>query len=71
MLCESFLHVLVEERVITKKKAMAAIEGVAELMREMAQAAEATGSPAARERARAATDMLEFIRASFAAKSAS
>jgi hypothetical protein len=34
MLCESLLHLLVEEGVITKTKALEAIEGVAEFARE-------------------------------------
>ncbi len=37
MLCESILHVLVEEGVITKLKALEAINTVAELTREMAE----------------------------------
>lgn len=69
MLCESLLHLLVEERIITKEKAMAAIDGVAELVREMAQEAEATRSRAARDHARAAVGIVESVRASFAAKS--
>ncbi len=68
MLCESLLHVLVEERVITKEKAIEAIEGVAELMCEMAQGSTATRSRAARDRARAALALVELIRDSFAAK---
>jgi hypothetical protein len=36
MLCESILHLLVEERVVTKEKALEAINTVAELTREMA-----------------------------------
>ena len=38
MLCETLFHLLVEEGVITKEKAIEAIEGVAELTREMAEA---------------------------------
>ena len=38
MLCESVLHVLVEEGVLTKEKAIEAIETVAELTREIAEA---------------------------------
>ena len=34
MLCESILHLLVEERVITKGRALEAINGVLELLRE-------------------------------------
>ncbi len=41
MLCESILHVLVEEGVLSKAKAIEAIETVAELTREMAD-----GNPA-------------------------
>lgn len=37
MLCESLLHVLVEQGVITKERAMDAIETVSELTREMAE----------------------------------
>lgn len=43
MLCESILHVLVEEGVLSKAKAIEAIETVAELTREMAG-----GNPAAK-----------------------
>lgn len=37
MLCESVLHVLVEEGVLTKTKAIEAIETVVELTREIAE----------------------------------
>jgi hypothetical protein len=37
MLCESLIHLLVEEGVIAKHKAIEAIEGVAELASEMAE----------------------------------
>jgi hypothetical protein len=37
MLCESVLHVLVEEGILTKAKAIEAIETVAELTREIAE----------------------------------
>jgi hypothetical protein len=37
MLCESILHVLVEEGVITRLKALEAINTVAELTQEMAE----------------------------------
>jgi hypothetical protein len=36
MFCESLLHVLVEQCVITRDTAIEALEGVAELTREMA-----------------------------------
>ena len=35
MLCESLIHLLVEEGVITKERALEAIDGVLELAREM------------------------------------
>ena len=62
MLCESLFHLLVEEGVITKAKAMEAIEGVTELTREMAEA----GNPAAASSI--ATDLVEAIAKSFALK---
>jgi hypothetical protein len=37
MLCESILHLLVEERVITKGRALEAINGVLELLQESEQ----------------------------------
>ena len=37
-LCESILHVLIEEGILTKTKAVEAIETVVELMREIAEA---------------------------------
>jgi hypothetical protein len=37
MLCESLIHLLVEEGVIAKEKAIEAVEGVAELACEMAE----------------------------------
>ena len=61
MLCESVLHVLVEEGVLTKAKAMEAIETVAELTREMAD-----GNPGVETRI--ATDLVAAIAASFALK---
>ena len=47
MLCESILHVLVEENVITKEKALDAINTVADLTREMARG-NPTASPTLR-----------------------
>jgi hypothetical protein len=61
MLCETLFHVLVEEGIITKAKAMEAIEGVAELTREMAHGNPCGGT-------RIATDLVEAIAASFAVK---
>jgi hypothetical protein len=62
MLCESILHVLVEEGVITKTKAIETIEGVAELTREGP-----VGSNPATAR-RIATELVEAIAKSFALK---
>ena len=62
MLCESILHLLVEEGVIPKAKALEAINGVVELVREIDQ----TGKrPAAN---RSATSHIEAIAESFALK---
>jgi hypothetical protein len=61
MLCESVLHVLVEEGVLTKAKAMEAIETVAKLTREMAD-----GNPAID--AQIAADLVGAIAESFALK---
>lgn len=71
MLCESLLHVLVEERILTKEKALDAIETVAELTREMAETGKnaATSARWQRDQARAAMALIESIGASFAAKS--
>jgi hypothetical protein len=63
MLCESLIHLLVEEGVIAKHKAIEAIEGVADLASEMA----ANGSTfAGRERNAAA--LVETIAESFRLK---
>jgi hypothetical protein len=62
MLCESLLHVLVEQHVITRETAIEAIDGIAELTREMAQ----TGT---RRMPRSSpVELIERIRESFAAK---
>ena len=62
MLCESVLHVLVEEGVLTKAKAIEAIETVVELTREIAE----VGPPDITNHA--ATHPLEAIAESFALK---
>ena len=62
MLCESLFHLLVEEGVITKAKAIAAIEGIAELTREIAK----SGPPDIRNQA--AAQLVEAIAKSFALK---
>jgi hypothetical protein len=61
MLCESILHVLVEESVITKSKALEAINTVVELTRE-----EARGNPTAGSHI--AADLVHSIAESFALK---
>jgi hypothetical protein len=61
MLCESLFHILVEEGVIAKAKAMEALEGVAELTREMAD-----GNPAGE--AHIAAGLVKSIAESFASK---
>ena len=63
MLCESLIHLLVEEGVIAKHKAIEAIEGAAELASEMA----ANGSASAGKK-RDAAAILETIAESFRLK---
>jgi hypothetical protein len=60
MLCESILHLLVEEGVITKAKALDAINGVTELAREMTERD--------RNRPDVGAMVVEMIGESFAAK---
>jgi len=62
MLCESLLHVLVEEAILTREKAVEAIEGVAELIQDTS-ADKASG---AQETSPA--KLVERIAATFAAK---
>ena len=62
MLCETLFHLLVEEGVITKAKAIEAIEGVAELTREIAE----VGNPAIADSI--ATDLIHAIAKSFTLK---
>ena len=61
MMCESILHVLVEEGVLSKAKAIEAINTVLELTREMAD-----GNPAGE--AHIAADLVKSIAESFALK---
>jgi hypothetical protein len=61
MLCESLLHVLAEESVITREKALDAINTVAELTREVADG-DPTTAP------QIAADLVQAIAASFALK---
>jgi hypothetical protein len=63
MLCESLIHLLVEEGVIPKHKAIEAIEGVAELASEMG----ANGSVCA-SRKRNAAALVQTIAESFRLK---
>ena len=58
MLCESLIHVLVEEGVLTKVKAIEAIETVAELTHEIAESDPSLTS-------QIAVDLVEGIAASF------
>jgi hypothetical protein len=58
MLCESALHVLVEEGVLTKAKAIEVIETVAELTREIAESDPSDTS-------QIAVDLVESIAESF------
>jgi hypothetical protein len=62
MLCESLLHVLVEEGILTKTKAMEAIETVLELTRDAAEAAPLENTN------QAAIRLVEAIVESFASK---
>ena len=61
MLCESILHVLVEEGMLSKAKAIEAINTVLELTREMAD-----GNPTTE--AHIAADLVKSIAESFALK---
>jgi hypothetical protein len=62
MLCESLLHILVEQHVITREKAIEALDGLAELTREMAQ--DGTG----RMPSSSPIELIERIGQSFASK---
>jgi hypothetical protein len=62
MLCESILHVLVEEGVLTKTKAIEAIETVLELTRDAAEAAPPDNT------SQAAIRLVEAIAESFVSK---
>ena len=63
MLCESTLHVLVEEGILTKAKAIEAIETVAELTNELAE-----NDPSVTNKV--AVGLVEGITASFALQDA-
>ena len=63
MLCESTLHVLVEEGILTKAKAIEAIETVAELTNEIAESDPSVTN-------QMAVELVECITASFALQDA-
>jgi hypothetical protein len=62
MLCESLLHVLVEQGILTREKAVEAIATVDELMRESG------GFRGRRDRTTSPIELIERIAATFAAK---
>ena len=62
MLCESILHIIVEEGVISKERALDAINGVVELAREK------DGIGQHRSASHSATQLIEAIAQSFAHK---
>jgi hypothetical protein len=62
MLCESLLYILIEEGVISRRKAMEAVATVVELSREMAESGDAA------EDAAGATRLIEMIAKSLEAK---
>jgi hypothetical protein len=62
MLCESILHILVEEGVISKEKALKVIDGVVELARENDEIGR---RPSA---SRSAVQLIEAIAQTFALK---
>ena len=66
MLCESILHLLVEEGAISKEKVIEALNGVAELVREKEETGEETGEhPAASS---PAIGLIEAMAQTFALK---
>jgi hypothetical protein len=65
LLCESLLHVLVEQGVLKKKKALDAIDTVLELMGAPDALPQRRGRPAD---VRAAAELMRMMRASLAAK---
>jgi hypothetical protein len=71
MLCESLLHELVENGVITKAQALGAIDTVVELTREAAESNRPSGSARKRAQTQSAMIIIEAIRRSFVAKGAS
>ncbi len=70
MLCESLLHELVENGVITKAQVLGVIDTVVELAREAAESDRPLGSTRTRAQTQSATVIIEAIRRSFVAKGA-
>jgi hypothetical protein len=64
MLCESILHLLVEERVITNERALEAINGVLELLQESDESGQRRSTRCS------AVPLLEAIARTFALKGA-
>jgi hypothetical protein len=71
MLCESLLHELVENGVITKAQALNVVDTVVELAHEAAESDRPLESARKRAQTQSATAIIEAIRKSFAAKGAS
>jgi len=71
MLCESLLHELVENGVITKAQALGVIDTVVELAQEAAESDRPLGSARGGTQGRSASVIIEAIRRSFVAKGAS
>jgi hypothetical protein len=71
MLCESLLHELLENGVITKAQALNVIDTVVELAHEAAESDRPLGSARRGTQGRSASVIIEAIRKSFVAKGAS
>jgi polyhydroxyalkanoate synthesis regulator phasin len=70
MLCESLLHELVENGVITKAQALNVVDTVVELAHEAAESDRPSGPADGRTQRRSATVIIEAIRKSFLVKGA-
>jgi hypothetical protein len=71
MLCESLLHELLENGVITKAQALNVVDTVVELVHEAAERDQPSGSVRKRAQTLSATVIIEAIRKSFVVKGAS
>jgi hypothetical protein len=71
MLCESLLHEVVENGVITKAQALNVVDTVVELAREAAESDRPLGSARRGSQGRSAMVIIEAIRKSFVVKGAS